>query len=156
MAGLAGRILRKYSSIMMTVTPTKTACYHCGSDCPTDTAPLFFDDKPFCCSGCQTVYQVLSQHQLCQYYNLNPTPGAGVKPGRTPDIERLAFLDHPDIAAQLIDFQNDSVAHVTFYVPAIHCSSCLWLLEHLYRIEPGVQQTRVDFLKKQVHLVFSP
>ncbi|GAB3787003.1 heavy metal translocating P-type ATPase metal-binding domain-containing protein [Spirosoma horti] len=75
---------------------------------------------------------------------------------RTAQLDHLAFLDNPDVAGQLIDFQNDTVAHVTFYVPAIHCSSCLWLLEHLYRIEPGVEQTRVDFLKKQVHLVFNP
>jgi len=25
-----------------------------------------FDDKAFCCAGCKTVYEVLSQHQLCQ------------------------------------------------------------------------------------------
>ncbi|RYF64798.1 MAG: heavy metal translocating P-type ATPase, partial [Cytophagaceae bacterium] len=139
---------------MTTATSTKTACYHCGSDCPTDTDPIFFDDKPFCCTGCETVYQVLSEHQLCQYYDLNTAPGTAL--GKTPNIDRLAFLDHPDIAAQLIDFQNGSVAHDTCYVPAIHCSSCLWLLEHLYRLDPGVQQTRVDFLKKQVHLVFDP
>ncbi|MBO0949432.1 heavy metal translocating P-type ATPase metal-binding domain-containing protein [Fibrella sp. HMF5405] len=139
---------------MTTATATRTACYHCGSNCPTDTDPIVFDDKPFCCTGCKTVYQVLSDHQLCQYYDLNTTPGTSL--GKTPNIDRLAFLDHPDIAAQLIDFQNGSVAHVTFYVPAIHCSSCLWLLEHLYRLDPSVQQTRVDFLKKQVHLVFNP
>ncbi|MCX6217231.1 heavy metal translocating P-type ATPase metal-binding domain-containing protein [Spirosoma sp.] len=135
---------------MTTAAPTKTVCYHCGNECPSDTETIYFDHKPFCCQGCQTVYQILNEHQLCQYYDLNPTPG------KTPKIERLAFLDHPDIAAKLIDFQNESVAHVTFYVPSIHCSSCLWLLEHLYRIEPAVRQTRVDFLKKQVHLMYSP
>lgn len=75
---------------------------------------------------------------------------------RTAKLDHLAFLDNLDIAAQLIDFQNDNIAHVTFFVPAIHCSSCLWLLEHLYRIEPDLEQTRVDFLKKQVHLMFNP
>lgn len=140
---------------MITATSTKTVCYHCGNDCSADTAPILFDDKSFCCAGCQTVYQLLSDHQLCQYYDLNPAPGVAT-PGRTPALDRFAFLDHPDIAAQLIDFRNETVAHVTFYVPGIHCSSCLWLLEHLYRLEPGVQLTRVDFLKKQVHLVYDP
>ena len=144
----------KFPAMTTTAPRTKTTCYHCGNDCSTNTVPLFYDDKPFCCTGCQTVYQVLSEHQLCQYYDLNTAPGKSAK--ATPVLDRLAFLDIPEIAAQLIDFQNNSVAHVTFYVPAIHCSSCLWLLEHLYRIEPGVQQTRVDFLKKQVHLVFDP
>ncbi|GAB3928574.1 heavy metal translocating P-type ATPase [Larkinella terrae] len=135
---------------MLTETTPKTVCFHCGSDCSTHTNPLFFDNKPFCCSGCQTVYQVLNDHQLCQYYDLNATPG------QTPKVERFAFLDHPEIVSQLIDFQNETCAHVTFYVPAIHCSSCLWLLEHLYRIDPAITQSRVDFLKKQVHVVFNP
>lgn len=133
------------------MTATPTICYHCGSDC--SDHDLLFEEKHFCCSGCQTVYQLLSEHQLCQYYTLNATPGSV---GAAPTLDRLACLDVPDVAAQLTEFQNDQVAHVTFYVPAIHCSSCLWLLERLYRIEPGIQQTRVDFLKKQVHVVFEP
>ncbi len=139
---------------MTTATQTQTACYHCGSDCPADT--VFFDDKPFCCTGCQTVYQVLSDHQLCQYYDLNAAPGTLIPAARSQSLERFAFLDHPEITTQLIDFQNATVAHATFFVPTIHCSSCLWLLEHLYRLDPGIRQTRVDFLKKQVHLVFNP
>ena len=136
------------------VTDRHTTCYHCGTDCPPGNKTVWFDEKAFCCSGCQTVYEILAEHQLCQYYDLNAAPGRA----RTdaPQLDRLAFLDHPDVAAQLIDFRNDTVAHVTFFVPAIHCSSCLWLLEHLYRLEPGVVQTRVDFLKKQVNLVFNP
>ncbi len=137
----------------MNTTLTKTACYHCGSDCPTSVSAIVFDDKFFCCTGCQTVYQLLSSHQLCPYYDLNPAPGKAMS---APALDRLAFLDVPDIVNQLIDFQNATVAHVTFFIPAIHCSSCLWLLEHLYRLEPGIQQTRVDFLKKQVHLVVDP
>ncbi|WP_332368444.1 heavy metal translocating P-type ATPase [Spirosoma telluris] len=58
--------------------------------------------------------------------------------------------------AQLLEFSGESVAKVTFYIPTIHCSSCLWLLEHLYRINPNIQQARVDFLKKQVHLTYNP
>ncbi|GAB3946004.1 heavy metal translocating P-type ATPase metal-binding domain-containing protein [Spirosoma harenae] len=67
----------------------------------------------------------------------------------------MEFLDHPDIISQLLEFSGDSVAKVTFYIPTIHCSSCLWLLEHLYRINPAIQQSRVDFLKKQVHLTYN-
>lgn len=135
-----------------------TACYHCGNDCPDDSP--FFDDKPFCCNGCQTVYSILSQHQLCQYYTLNP-PDQSSRPGNTIHANRsgqtrLDFLDHPDIVAQLLEFSGESVAKVTFYIPTIHCSSCLWLLEHLYRINPAIGQSRVDFLKKQVHITYNP
>ena len=106
------------------------------------------------------MYTILSQHQLCQYYSIEQE-AEGSRPGTRLKTEsasqtRLEFLDHPDIIAQLLEFSSDTVAKVTFYVPTIHCSSCLWLLEHLYKIHPGVQQSRVDFLKKQVHLTYQP
>lgn len=150
---------------MDTATISSTICYHCGNKCPDDSIVL--DDKPFCCDGCKTVYSILSQHQLCQYYDieqLSIRPGQS-RPGtsmpgsslKTSDARqaRLEFLDHADIVTQLLEFSSESVAKVTFYIPTIHCSSCLWLLEHLYRINPGIQQARVDFLKKQVHLTYN-
>lgn len=149
---------------MNTATITPAVCYHCGNDCPDNK--LLFDEKHFCCDGCKAVYSILSQHQLCQYYAIEPTDrsrsGTTQKMGPSsprldgPGQTRLEFLDHPDIVAQLLEFSSGSTAKVTFYIPAIHCSSCLWLLEHLYRINPAIQQSRVDFLKKHVHLTYAP
>ncbi|MCK8493885.1 heavy metal translocating P-type ATPase metal-binding domain-containing protein [Spirosoma sp. RP8] len=144
---------------MNTATIASTTCYHCGNDC-TDH-DIRYEEKYFCCDGCKTVYSILSQHQLCQYYTLKESlddqsrSGVNHKENRARTTQ-FDFLDHPDIVAQLLEFSNDSVAKVTFYVPTIHCSSCLWLLEHLYRIDPGIQHSRVDFLKKQVHLTYQP
>ncbi|MGA0555449.1 heavy metal translocating P-type ATPase [Larkinella sp. VNQ87] len=131
----------------MTTTPvTSLTCYHCGNACDDDSIHL--DEKRFCCEGCKTVYQVLNDNQLCQYYDITATPG------QSPRVPRLEFLDHPDIIAQLIEFTDGTQSNVTFYVPAIHCSSCLYLLEHLYRLHPAIQRSRVDFLKKHVHVTF--
>lgn len=135
---------------MPTATQPALRCYHCGDTCPNQ--PVLLDEKAFCCAGCRTVYQVLSEHQLCQYYDLNQQPGVSTK--NASQTARMAFLDHPDIVAKLLTFSNDTTATVTFFVPTIHCSSCLYLLEHLYRIESGITQTRVDFLKKQVHITY--
>lgn len=126
-------------------TPVHTVCYHCGNECPDEA--LSYDDKPFCCEGCRTVYQLLSEHQLCQYYTLD---GKGISPAST----RFEFLDNPEIAESLLDFQNEQTARVTFFLPAIHCSSCLYLLEHLPRLNGAVASARVDFLKKQVVVQF--
>ncbi|GAB2583601.1 heavy metal translocating P-type ATPase [Spirosoma areae] len=143
---------------MPTVTSSLTKCYHCGDDCTEHT--IQYETNHFCCEGCKTVYSILSQHQLCQYYAIEPgnergRSGSSLKPGHA-NPARLEFLDHPDIIAQLLEFSSESVATITFYIPTIHCSSCLWLLEHLYRIHPAIGQSRVDFLKKQVHLTYQP
>ncbi|MBO0935441.1 heavy metal translocating P-type ATPase metal-binding domain-containing protein [Fibrella sp. HMF5335] len=135
---------------MTTTAQPALRCYHCGDTCPDQ--PVQLGDKAFCCAGCRTVYQVLSDHQLCQYYDLNQQPGVSTKNG--PQTARTAFLDHPDIVEKLLTFSNETTATTTFFVPTIHCSSCLYLLEHLYKIEPGITQTRVDFLKKQVHVTY--
>ena len=138
---------------MEILSSTPTICYHCGNDCP-DDRPVF-DEKSFCCEGCQTVYRILREHQLCQYYSIAPKAGNS-RPADHSQKARFAFLDHPDIVAQLLTFSGESVARATFSIPGIHCSSCLWLLEHLYRIHPGIRQTRVDFLKKQLYLTYNP
>jgi Cu+-exporting ATPase len=133
---------------MPTFVAEKTPCYHCGETCPPE--PVRADDHAFCCEGCRAVYQLLAEHQLCQYYRLEPHAG------QSPKAARLAFLDAPDVAAQLLDFQNETHARVTFYVPAIHCTACLYLLEHLPRIEAGVRTARVDVLKKHVAIEYDP
>ena len=126
----------------------KTICYHCGDECV--TADYTLDDKPFCCHGCKSVYQVLSENKLCSYYNYNEHPGAT----QTGPDKRFDYLSTPSIVSDLIDYTDENITVVTFYVPHIHCSSCLWLLEHLNKIDPAVHYCRVDFLKKQINIRF--
>lgn len=129
-------------------TLEKISCYHCGDDCLTENYIL--DDKHFCCHGCKSVYQLLSASQLCNYYNYNDHPGAT----RARIDRRFDYLSEPSIISKLIDYTDEQVTMVTFYIPHIHCSSCLWLLEKLNKINPAVHYCRVDFLKKQLNIRF--
>ncbi len=47
-------------------------CFHCGTKCGSD--PIVFEDKPFCCNGCKTVYEILNQNELNVYYDLESDP----------------------------------------------------------------------------------
>ncbi|SEM64834.1 Cu+-exporting ATPase [Mucilaginibacter gossypiicola] len=134
----------------MTGSPTieKISCYHCGDDCLTENYTL--EDKYFCCHGCKSVYQLLSESQLCNYYTYNDHPGAT----RARIDRRFDYLSEPSIVNQLIDYTDEHITMVTFYIPHIHCSSCLWLLEKLNKINPAVHYCRVDFLKKQLNIRF--
>jgi Cu+-exporting ATPase len=98
------------------------------------------------------VYQLLDNNGLCQYYQLNERPGISRKfPDRK---DKFAFLDDAKMAAGLITFRDETVTHATFYLPAIHCSSCLYLLENLPRLDKGVLSARIDFPAKEIALVF--
>lgn len=123
-------------------------CYHCGDDLPAN--PYMLDSKQFCCLGCQGVYQVLSSHNLCNYYDYNDIPGQSQQfPPR-----HFEYLDEPNIVNELVDYTDDRITVITLYIPAIHCSSCIWLLENLHKINPAIPQSRIDFLKKQVAITF--
>jgi P-type Cu+ transporter len=129
-------------------TTTKAICYHCGEDLP--KVKYQTDDKDFCCAGCMAVFKILSENNLCNYYVYNSTPGRRLK-----NESHLEYLDDPKIIDQLIDYKHENSSIITFYIPAIHCSSCIWLLEHLYKINPAIFSSRIDFLKKQVTINFN-
>jgi len=132
-----------------TASIEKTTCYHCGDDCLTPA--YFVEEKQFCCFGCKSVFEVLSESKLCNYYSYNDHPGVS----RAHIDKRFDYLNQPDIINELIDYKDDNITIVTFYIPQIHCSSCLWLLEKLNKMNPAIHYGKVDFLKKQLNVRYN-
>ena len=128
---------------------TKTSCYHCGEDCKEEIIQL--EDKPFCCEGCKMVYEVLNANDLFQFYQIEEKAGVTLKGQQK---KRYAWLDDAEVVRQLIDFEDERVTKVTFHLPQIHCASCLWLLENLYKLNDAIVTSRVNFLKKEVYITF--
>lgn len=126
-------------------------CFHCGESCENEI--IEYDEREFCCTGCKLVYEVLRENDLCDYYSIAQSPG---EPQRTASgrEERFDYLNDKDIIKKLLDFRNDTESHVTFFIPQIHCASCIWLLENLRQLHEGVVSARVDFLKKKVQIKF--
>lgn len=98
------------------------------------------------------VYQILNKSDLCDYYNLNDNPGISQRIKVRKD--KFAFLDDEKMQAKLITFRDDKQVHVTFYLPQMHCSSCLYLLENLHRLNEGVLSSKVNFTRKEADIVF--
>lgn len=80
---------------------------------------------------------------------------AGTKP-RKERADQFAFLDLPEIQERFIQFRNEQQIKVTLSLPSIHCSSCIYLLEHFHKIEPRVLQIQVHFARKEAAITFSP
>jgi Cu+-exporting ATPase len=130
---------------------TKTKCFHCGESCE---EIYWRDDKPFCCRGCEAVYEILDTNNLCDYYSLKQKPGIKSDPAATANA--YAYLDEPEIRKKLVSFESDSYASVTFFIPSIHCVSCIWLLENLTKLDPGIIHSAVNFSKKTASIDFNP
>ena len=125
-------------------------CFHCGDVCM--SKKWHFGDHFFCCNGCQTVYQILNQNDMCAYYDLNQNPGIANKDGIRSN--KYDFLELPEFKNKWIQFSDAKKSHITFYIPQMHCSSCLWVLERLYKINPSVIESTVNFKSKELFVVF--
>jgi len=125
-------------------------CIHCGEDC--GKHPVMWDDKPFCCHGCKTVYQILNASDMDQYYKIQPM--AGIKVEQVDVGDKYAFLDLEEIREKLLDFSDGGFSKVSLFIPVIHCASCIWLLEHLDTLNPGIIQSTVNFPKKTATITF--
>ncbi|WPR70983.1 heavy metal translocating P-type ATPase metal-binding domain-containing protein [Flavobacterium sp. NG2] len=126
-----------------------TNCFHCGLDI-IKTEQILFDDKKFCCNGCKTVYEIFSVNDLGCYYDFEQSPGA------TPldSKGKYDFLDNEQIVSKLLEFQEETSAVVSLNIPHIHCSSCIWILENLQKLQNGILSSQVNFPQKTVRITY--
>lgn len=127
----------------------KATCYHCGEQCEEIVTA---DEKHFCCQGCKQVYLLLNENNLCSYYNFEKTPGIKAK-GKFIS-EKFAYLEDESVIRKLVQFSNSTQTNVVFSLPQMHCSSCIFLLENLHRINPGIIKSQVNFQRREVFVTF--
>lgn len=135
----------------ITVPSVQLTCYHCGDECNDSIA---LEEKNFCCMGCQQVYLLLNENNLCSYYDLDSAPGIKAK-GKFAS-GKFAHLDDQSLVSKLVQFSSDTQTNATFQLPQMHCSSCVFLLENLHRINEGIISSRVNFQRKEVFVSFNP
>lgn len=123
-------------------------CYHCGEPVQEE---IKFDERAFCCEGCKTVYEIFSTNDLSSYYEMQSAPGA------TPKLSegKYDYLSNESIIEKLLEFRDGSTSVVNLYIPHVHCSSCIWILENLYKLQPAINSSQVDFPKKTVRITFN-
>lgn len=126
-------------------------CYHCGQAC--EDTQFTLADKHFCCYGCKVVFEIIHENNLCTYYDYQAHPGTTA---RVVDEESYAYLEEETVQQKLLEFKSDSFARVRFHVPAVHCVSCIWLLENLRKLDQGVLKSEVNFARKSVVIDYNP
>lgn len=132
---------------------TPTTCYHCGNECDAHS-PYKIEEKNFCCRGCKTVYEILSQNQLCDLYRADDIDKSKLRFNYSR--EKFQFLDNSEIVNDLVDFKSDTLVKAHFHLPSVHCNSCVWLLEKLPHLNAGILEARLNFLKKEIYVAFHP
>lgn len=125
-------------------------CYHCGDICT--TLDIKIEDKYFCCNGCMTVYEILNQSGLEQYYGLEMDAEKRKRGGQNKD--KYEFLESAEIEEKILDFKISNKSQLIVDLPDIHCSACLYLLENIYKINPAILESKVNFIRKEATILF--
>jgi Cu+-exporting ATPase len=124
-------------------------CYHCGNTC--NNKSITIKEKFFCCNGCKTVFEIFSENDLTCYYDFDINPGAIPE-----EIQgKYDFLENPKIVEKLIEFNDSNKQVVSLYIPHIHCSSCIWVLENLHKLQKNISASQVNFPKKTIRITFN-
>lgn len=121
----------------------KLICAHCG-------LPAFEhieeNGKYFCCNGCKTAFSFFGTNETCTI------PEETEK----PSTQKLDYLDNPEIVKKWTIGQKDNYVRVRLQLPAIHCASCVQILERLYLKKHGILTSQVNFLSKEIEVTFQP
>jgi len=124
-------------------------CFHCNDVCKDLSVSI--DDKYFCCQSCKIVYEILNENNLCKYYDLEDNPG--ISPAVRSPV-KYEYLDDEKVLNHLILFNDKNISLTQLYIPQMHCSSCIWLLENLYKLDEGITYSKVNFPEKKIDIKF--
>ena len=125
-------------------------CFHCGQAIVKER--IAFDNKAFCCNGCKSVFEILNMNDLGNFYELNKS--SGIRPN-DENIAQFDYLDTSEVFTKVTDFSEGNTTLVTFKIPVIHCSSCIWLLESLQTLNKDINYSQVNFTRKTVQISFN-
>lgn len=134
--------------------PDALICAHCSNPVPAREARVA-GAPAFCCAGCRTVFQILHDSGLSGYYERRR--GLGVTPRPVPDSgRRFDELDDPELARTVQRALADGSRSVELFLEGVHCPACVWLVERLPRVAPGVCEARLDFTRSLARVRFRP
>ena len=126
-------------------------CDHCGLDVPAGLVRREAT-RQFCCSGCQTAYAIIHQHGLDAYYALSERRDQAVRAsGRSYDE-----FDHPAFHALYVRTTGDGLAEVELYLEGVHCAACVWLVERVPLIVPGVARAELNIRRALARVAWDP
>lgn len=125
-------------------------CTHCDE---LIVAPIYLDQEQaqadseivFCCQGCLTVYQILHQKGLDDYYSIKDRAGT-IKPRSPVEMSKSKFqyIDSHEFQKEFSYRNLNNEPTMEFYLEGIHCLACLWLIEKLPSFLASVSSAKLN------------
>jgi Cu2+-exporting ATPase len=149
--GMEEPSLRPPSSPQLT-----SVCSHCALPLAA-SAP----EPAFCCHGCATAFSILAQAGLSGHASLRraaadrglvPQPVDGAAAAQAAEAAEEAGTLGERLAIPLADGR----CALAWNVEGMHCPACVWVLERLPALLPGVDAARVEVGRGRLLVVYRP
>lgn len=116
-------------------------CLHCGN-------AIVNAASAFCCAGCQTVHEAITQAGLNRYYSIkDPTIVPPSPLGATARCDKNWLLP---LAARLS--QAESAIELPVKLQGLRCVACVWLIQQLFERQPGAQRISINSARASAQL----
>lgn len=128
------------------------SCTHCGLPVPR-ARQRAGEAEQFCCDGCVTVHSLLAQGGLLDYYQERERVAPEAKAATVSD---RSYSDFDDAAFRELYCRKLSGDFVSaeLFLEGVHCAACVWLVERLPRLLPGVAESRLDITRQVAHITW--
>lgn len=125
----------------LTSTNASVACDHCGLPVPES---LFEEqaESQFCCGGCRVAYDTIRDCGLDAYYTHRDRFAEDRQSSRG-EGKRYAAYDSEAFQQKHTEPAGDGLRAIDFRLEGVHCAACVWLVERLGRVAPGVIDSRL-------------
>lgn len=138
----------------MIVKNVKTKCTHC--DLPVPMGLVVPDaSEQFCCSGCRVAYQLIHENGLDAFYQMaDRSPLMSF--ARQEDTSEFAEYDQDSFLQKFAHTVSDDQMETSLLLDGIHCAACIWLIEKLPQILPGVNEVTLNWAKQTAKISWQP
>ncbi|MEL6330047.1 MAG: heavy metal translocating P-type ATPase [Planctomycetota bacterium] len=129
-------------------------CSHCGLPVPRGLIEAEADHQ-FCCGGCRAVFEIINDRGLDPYYKMRRA--AESSRSRVPEREAAyEAFDDDAVTERFTSLDADGRRQATLVLEGLHCAACVWLIDRLAHVVPGVLATSVHFGRSTVEVVWAP
>ena len=132
----------------------EATCSHCGLPVPLGWGNPE-EEHQFCCAGCRTAFELITECQLDDFYHL-----ADKRLAATPTLEsEFEEFDSEYFVTthttEVADSNSElGLRKVTLLIEGLHCSACIWLLEKLPKICQEVVTATVNWNANSITLYY--